>query len=533
MRGLALPWLLGPLAIIGVAAAFRFWNLLGLPLFVDESLWLRWALNPYQYLPRGASPLQVLRVSLIGDVNPPLLHWILLAALAWTDHPVWGARAVTATCGTLAALGTYLLGTELFNRRVGAVAGLVHAVLPLAVFFDRLIHYDALTAMCVVYTAWLSARLARHPSKQTAIALGIMLAAAIVANPRGATILPAPALAFLLLRRAGSIRQSLVTFATSYAIAALLAPLSFIGVPLDDVYKKIFGFGLTPGEMLAAPTEMWDTNLALFRSWIEVYIGFDLLKLAVLGMLVMLVWRPRAGLYMLLLWLGLVLPFILGGRQIYSRYLAVSAFPPSIAFAVLVVAAAWLPGAVASRLGLHQRPMAAVLGGALSMTTLMVGLTPPIQASISMVTDPLHAHIPDSDRSQYQDGWYAGVGVPEAAQYLLEVSRTTPLILLREDGMPGSGVHFYTYHAPNIRDAIEPALSLRGDNSVQRVRRWLEQSPNVYFVAIEDLSGEQPSRSRRFDEGLRGFPEAHRVAEFPSRDGDSRISVFKIEPRGG
>ena len=76
-------------------------------------------------------------------------------------------------------------------------------------------------------------------------------------------------------------------------------------------------------------------------------------------------------------------------------------------------------------------------------------------------------------------------------------------------------------------------MSLRGDNSVQRVRRWLEQSPNVYFVAIEDLSGEQPSRSRRFDQGLLDFPEAHRVAEFPSRDGDSRISVFKVEPRGG
>src|SRR4051812_11836870 len=34
-----------PIVILIIAAGFRYWNLLGLPLFVDESLWLRWATN--------------------------------------------------------------------------------------------------------------------------------------------------------------------------------------------------------------------------------------------------------------------------------------------------------------------------------------------------------------------------------------------------------------------------------------------------------------------------------------------------------
>ena len=273
--------------------------------------------------------------------------------------------------------------------------------------------------MCVVYTAWLSARLARRPSKLTAIALGLMLAAAMIANPRGATILPAPALAFLLLHRSGSIRQSLVAFATSYIVAALLAPLSFIGVPLDDVYEKIFGFGLTPGEMLEAPTSLWDTNLILLRSWAEVYIGLDLLKLAGLGMLVMLVWRPRAGLTCCCSgwdWCCRLSWAVDRSTAVISPF---RRSHPRIAFAGLIVAAAWLPGAIASRLGLHQRATPAMLAAVLSATILVVGLTPSIQTSVSMVTDPLQAHLPDLDQSQYQDGWYAGVGVPEAAQYIL------------------------------------------------------------------------------------------------------------------
>ena len=242
-----------PIVILIIAAGFRYWNLLGLPLFVDESLWLRWATNPYEYLPRGAGPLQVLRVSLIGDVNPPLLHWVLLAVLPLSDQPILAARAVAATFGVLAPLGTYLLGTELFGRKVGIVAGLVHAILPLAVFFDRIIHYDALTAACVVYTAWLSARLARRPSLSAAVILGIVLALAIIANPRGATILPAPALAVLLLRDRTPLRLHLPSVCVVYIVTALLAPLSFVGVPLEGIADKILPFALAPVKLWNRP----------------------------------------------------------------------------------------------------------------------------------------------------------------------------------------------------------------------------------------------------------------------------------------
>ncbi|MFN0070945.1 MAG: glycosyltransferase family 39 protein [Chloroflexota bacterium] len=518
-----------PLLVLGVAAAVRFWNLNGLPLFIDESLWLRWALNPYQYLPRGAGFMDVLRVSLIGDINPPLLHWVLLAVLPWVDQPVLGGRATTATFGAFAALGTYLLGTELFNRRVGVVAGFIHAFLPLAVFFDRFIHYDALTATCVVYTAWLSARLARRPGTLGAIALGAVLAAAVIANPRGATIAPAPALAMLLLRGSQPLSACLPALGISYLVAAMLAPLTFIGIPLPAIYEKIFGFGLTPGEVLEAPTALWEQNMALLESWVNIYLGLDLLKLAGLGTLVMLIRKPGAGLYVLILWLCLVLPFILGGRQIYSRYLAVSAFPPAVATGFLVIALTSLPGAVLSRLGVAHRLPQTILAVAAALGVLYIGVLPTAQTAVGLVSHPLTVQLPDSDRAQYQTGWYSGHGVPEAATFVLAKSEESPLILLRDDGMPGSGVHFYTYRAPHIRHVIEPGLAFNRDNTVARIRRWLTESGEVYFVVIEDLSGQRPSRSRRQDEVLRGFQEARRVAEYPAPDGQSQIVVFRVE----
>jgi hypothetical protein len=471
-------------------------------------------------------------VSLIGDVNPPLLHWILLAVLPWVDQPVLAARAVAATFGLVAVLGTYLLASELFDKRVGVVACLVHAVLPLAVFFDRIIHYDALTAACVVYVAWLSARLARRPSVRAGLILGILLAAALIANPRGATIAPAPVLALLLLRGPRSVRECLPSFAVAYLAAVLLAPLSFVGVPLQQVIDKILPFALAPDEVAGTPTELWAANLARISTWMDSYVGADPLKLALLGVIVMLAWRPGAGLYVLLLWLALVLPFLLGGRLIFSRYLAASAFPPAVAIGALTVAAFWVPGALLRRLGTRSSALSMGLGLVVAGAVLVLALRPMVRTSLDMVTDPLHARLPDSDRAQYQSGWYSGVGVPDAAQYLIAAARSQPIILLREDGMPGSGVHFYSYRAPNIRHEIEPGLAFNRDNSIQRVRRWLDESSNVYFVSAEDLSDQQPSRSRRLDQALRSFPDLQRVAQYPSPDGKSRVSIFKVELRG-
>ena len=138
--------------------------------------------------------------------------------------------------------------------------------------------------------------------------------------------------------------------------------------------------------------------------------GLDLLKLAGLGVIVMIIRRPGAGLYVLLLWLGLVLPFIVGGRLIFSRYLAVSAFPPSIAIGALVVAAAWIPGAMAQRMNLPPKRLAAIVGAILAATLLVVAVAPAIQASSSMVSDPLQAHLPESERAQYRFRVVLGCG---------------------------------------------------------------------------------------------------------------------------
>ena len=67
----------------------------------------------------------------------------------------------------------------------------------------------------MVYTAWLSARLARRPSLFAAVILGIVLASAIIANPRGATILPArpwPCFSFATERHCAVIFHRLAWF---------------------------------------------------------------------------------------------------------------------------------------------------------------------------------------------------------------------------------------------------------------------------------------------------------------------------------
>lgn len=512
-------------AVLGIAALVRFWDLLALPLFVDESFWLRWAMNPDWYLPDNAGPIEILRVSLIAEQQPPLLHWLLLPLMPWVGQPVLVARMIPAAFGVVAVLGTYLLTREILGSRAAVCAALVHALLPMAVFFDRIVHHDALAASFAVLVAWASVRLARQPSSRWAVITGLLLVLGLVSKTQAVLVAPAPVLAALLFGRRSDAAALFRSLLFTFALVVLLAPISFLGLPPDETGEKVFGFALTPAEVLAMPWELWETNFIWARSWQEGYLGWPLTEVAAAGAVVMLMRQPRASVYMLVLWVLLTVPFVIAGRQIYSRYMAISVFPWAVCAGYLAVAAGALAAGSARRARLPGADALSALSG---VAVLGYALLPMASTLTGIVTAPLSVRLPDSDRSQYQTGPYAGLGTREAAAFLAEEARREPIVFLREDHMPGSAIFFYSRDTANVHHAWEPNLAFNRNQSVPRVRRWLEQDRPVYFVWLLDQSGPTDVRTPRLQRALQQLPEARQVAEFKDLDSRTRFVMFRM-----
>src|SRR5262249_6346852 len=126
--------------------------------------------------------------------------------------------------------------------------------------------------------------------------------------------------------------------------------------------------------------------------------------LAVLGALVVLVRRDRRGAVTLSALVLAVLAIVLSARVWYARYLLFATVP-----AVVLAASALIAGVRRLPPAFRRTGLAAGLG---------LVVAPGLAAEATMLVDPGTAAIPDSDRFQYIEGWPAGYGTREAADYL-------------------------------------------------------------------------------------------------------------------
>jgi hypothetical protein len=125
-------WLLGVMVLAAVAT--RFWEIGRLP---DS---VHWDHGIY-----GSAALRVLRGDwkpfFVLDPNSPSISrpWISVCALAlqiFGSH-YWVLRLTAALSGVLLVLGGYLLGSTLFNRRVGLIAAFLAAVNHVLLLYSR------------------------------------------------------------------------------------------------------------------------------------------------------------------------------------------------------------------------------------------------------------------------------------------------------------------------------------------------------------------------------------------------------------
>lgn len=170
--------------IIVLAAILRMVNLASLPVFADEAIYVRWAL----VMKENA----VFRFLPLTDGKQPLYMWVVIPFLKVFSNPLIAARFVSAMSGLATLIGVFILTYLIFNSvKACLVAGLIYAISPFTVFFDRMALAGAMLTMFGIWTLILTAITAKRLRLDTAMLAGFALG--------GALLTKSPAIFFVFL----------------------------------------------------------------------------------------------------------------------------------------------------------------------------------------------------------------------------------------------------------------------------------------------------------------------------------------------
>jgi mannosyltransferase len=119
-------WLILGLILL-LALSLRFYLLDGQSLWADEGNSAALAMRSLSTITRDAA----------HDIHPPLYYYLLHVWVGLWGHGEIALRSLSALAGTMLVYVTFLLGKELFHRRVAYIAAFVAAISPFQVYYSQ------------------------------------------------------------------------------------------------------------------------------------------------------------------------------------------------------------------------------------------------------------------------------------------------------------------------------------------------------------------------------------------------------------
>lgn len=164
----------------------RFQNLLALPVFGDEAIYIRWA--------QIIRNVETLRFIPLTDGKQPLFMWLTAASLKFFSDPLFVGRFISILSGFGILIGLFLLYSLILNYSSRSLdplgfflesskkstfstclPSLIYLLLPYSFFFDRLALPDNLLSFIGISSLILVILLSKYPRLDLAMILGFIL----------------------------------------------------------------------------------------------------------------------------------------------------------------------------------------------------------------------------------------------------------------------------------------------------------------------------------------------------------------------
>ncbi|TSC88972.1 MAG: Uncharacterized protein G01um10145_681 [Microgenomates group bacterium Gr01-1014_5] len=421
------------IAILGVALFLRIYNLLSIPIFVDEAIYIRWS-----QVMRAVSALRFLPLS---DGKQPLFMWSVIPFLKIFEDPLIAGRMVSVLCGMGSVIGISALTHILFKSwKTTLLAGFLYAISPFAVFFERMALADAMLSMFGVWSMVFAVLTAKYLRLDTAMLAGFALGGALLTKSPGVFFLILlPATIFL-----ANLPKRLVSL-TFIKLAGLWIVVGVISYGLYNILRlgpefhmislrnKDYIFPLS--HALTNPWDPLQFHVKEIIEWFWVLVPMTSLLAAAVA--IILGWKKHWRVFLpLLAWL--LVPLIIQAeyaKVFTARYLLFT-IPPLFILAALGI----------TSVKLKTKTFWAVIA--------LVSL-PSLYVDYLFLTTPQKAPLPRVERSGYLELWTSGTGIREVAQFIKAEHEKDPntQIVVGTEGYFGTlpdGLMIYVADIPKV-----------------------------------------------------------------------------------
>ncbi|NCN45861.1 MAG: hypothetical protein COZ34_02585 [Candidatus Pacebacteria bacterium CG_4_10_14_3_um_filter_34_15] len=413
----------GNLIIFGLIAFYLVTHLsalTSLPVFADESIYIRWAQliiddwQRYLFFP-------------MNDGKTPLFIWLLVPFQFLFKDQLFAGRFVTVLVG----LAQVLMNMKIIQvlggkRKTQILTGIFTIILPFWYFHHRMALMDGLLTLLVSVTFLFLAKVSKNQPKKVfdknslkpIILAGIFFGLSLLTKIPAVLFIPAFYFSIFLGTKKDFKRLRISFFKVSFSIAIGLS--MFAALRINPVFGQLFSRGgdfLFPVSQIITGT--WKETIPSFPNYINyffIYLTPGIMVFIILGLFS----KKHKITAHVLFWSGLffILPIALMGKSVYPRYL----FPASLFFTLSA-----MMGLESIIFGIFESPKLNGKSDKLWKTSL-VGVSVALLISNSIVTSINYMQLSvlnsndipfvASDVTQYLTEWSSGHGIKEAVELI-------------------------------------------------------------------------------------------------------------------
>ncbi len=436
MKKVRVPWKKYVIIGIGLIVFYfisRLVNLTKLPIFTDEAIYIRWS----QIGSRDAS----WRFISLVDGKQPLFTWIMMVYLKIIKlDPLVVGRFVSVTAGFASLVGIWLLTKELFKKNgIAFIAAFLYIVSPFSLMYDRLALYESLVSAFYIWNLYLAVVLVKNPRLDLAMIMGLTLGAGMLNKSSGFLSLYLLPFTLLLFDWKGKdAKKRLLRWAFYVLCAAFLSQIYYSVLRLSPLFSMIKTknavFVYPFNEWIQHPLRFLRGNLNGLLDWTMNYLTIPIFVSALLSAAA-IVKNFRQKALLIIWWIVPLVGLALFGRVLYPRYVLFMSMPLFILSAITIY---W----IIMRFGKK------VIGPVL----ISVFLFQSIILSYFIVTNPVDAPLPLSERMQLLDDWPAGGGIAELNTFIGMKAKAGKLTVYTDGtfGLLPYAIEIYYVDNPNV-----------------------------------------------------------------------------------
>lgn len=386
-------------------------NLLKIPIFTDEAIYIRWAQIGL------ADPAQ--RFISLTDGKQPLFTWLMYPMLKIFSDPLFAGRFVSVLSGVFTSLGIYLVTKKMFSTKAAILAAVLYIISPFFMVYDRLALYDSLLATFGIWSLYLEILLAQKPSLDVGLLLGITIGLGMLTKSSAlffALLIPFS----LLLINPESKRDKpyYIKFAgfgiLSFIISEIMYNLLRLSPWFYIIKQKNYSFIYTFPEFLKAPFVVFLPNLNGLAGFLFTYLTVPVDILVGAAVILGLIKINRKIIFLFIWFFIPFLALAVDGKVLFPRFILFMTIP------LLIIG-----GHALSVISDFFKGKRKVFGYLL----IIIILSYPLYQTWLLSAEPIRAAIPQNDRNQLFDDWPSGYGVREVIDFLRENSKYRKVVI--------------------------------------------------------------------------------------------------------